>query len=61
MPLERDDKPSTDGSMESDAELPVPQNPGTTQLTTRVGKDPVEIDVNALRQLVDTVKSKLKP
>jgi hypothetical protein len=61
MTLERDDKASTDESMESDAELPNPQNPGIAQLTTRVGKNPIEIDVNALRQLVDTVKSKLKP
>jgi hypothetical protein len=33
----------------------------TTPVSTRVGRDTVDIDVPALRHLVETVKDKLKP
>lgn len=61
MTLERDGKPPMDGPMERDAQSPSAQNLDTEPVTTRVGKNPVEIDVNALRHLVNTVKAKLEP
>jgi hypothetical protein len=61
MTLERDGKPSMNESMERDAQSPYAQNLDTEPVTTRVGKNPVEIDVKALKHLVDTVKAKLEP
>jgi len=51
----RDDKPPVEEPIESE------QNRNTPSVSTRVGKDNVDIDVPALKHLVDTVKDKLKP
>ena len=51
----RDDKPPVDEPIESE------QNRNTPSVSTRVGKDNVDIDVPALKHLVNTVKDKLKP
>ena len=37
------------------------QDRTTSTIPTRVGRDAVDIDVPALKHLVDTVKGKLKP
>jgi hypothetical protein len=61
MATKRVDKPSTHESVESDVGSEFGQDRSTPPVSTRVGKDQVEIDVPALRHLVDTVKDKLKP
>jgi hypothetical protein len=61
MKRRRDDKPSTDSSVESEGGLKAERDRRTSPVSTRVGRNSVDIDVPALRQLVDTVKDKLKP
>lgn len=57
MTQKDDDKALTEGDHESKSA----PNPGTQPVSTRVGRNSVEIDVPALKHLVETVKSKLKP
>jgi hypothetical protein len=57
----RNDKPSSEESVESDVALKSEQDRSTSPVSTRVGRNTVDIDVPALRHLVDTVKTKLKP
>ncbi len=61
MTVIRADKPSTEEPVESDVGSESGRYRSTPPVSTRVGKDRVEIDVPALRHLVDTVKDKLKP
>ena len=60
MTITRADKLSTEEPVESDVGSESGKD-RTPPVSTRVGKDRVEIDVPALRHLVDTVKDKLKP
>jgi hypothetical protein len=57
----RNDKPSAEESVESDVALKAEPDRSTSPVSTRVGRNTVDIDVPALRHLVDTVKTKLKP
>jgi hypothetical protein len=57
----RNDKPSAEESVESDVALKAERDRSTSPVSTRVGRNAVDIDVPALRHLVDTVKTKLKP
>jgi hypothetical protein len=57
----RNDKPSAEESVESDVTLKAERDRSTSPVSTRVGRNTVDIDVPALRHLVDTVKTKLKP
>jgi hypothetical protein len=60
MTLRPDDKPSAEESIEDDISSGSGAR-GTSTVSTRVGRDSVEIDVGALKHLVDTMKAKLKP
>jgi hypothetical protein len=55
MTLRRDDEPSPEESAESE------QDRSTSPVSTRVGRNTVDIDVPALRHLVEIVRDKLKP
>jgi hypothetical protein len=57
----RNDKPSAEESEKSDVALKAERDRSTSPVSTRVGRNTVDIDVPALRHLVDTVKTKLKP
>jgi hypothetical protein len=59
MTLKRDDNLSAEG-VESDTDLKPEQDRSTSPVPTRVGRNTVDIDVPALRHLVDTIKAKLK-
>jgi hypothetical protein len=59
--FERDHKPSAEESVEYDSGLDSGRDPGSSLVSTRVGRNNVDIDTGALRHLVDTVKDKLKP
>jgi hypothetical protein len=61
MKIKRDDKPSPQESVEFDVGSESGQNRSSSPVSTRVGRNTVDIDVPALRHLVDTVKDKLKP
>jgi hypothetical protein len=61
MKLKRHDKPSTEESVESEVGSESGQDRSTSTVSTRVGKGKVDIDIPALKHLVDTVKNKLKP
>jgi hypothetical protein len=60
MTITRADKPSNEEPIGSDVGSESAQD-RTPPVSKRVGKDKVDIDVPALRHLVDTVKDKLKP
>jgi hypothetical protein len=60
MTLKREDKPSAEESVESDVRSESEQDRGSSPVSTRVGRNSVDIDVPALRHFVDTVKNKLK-
>jgi hypothetical protein len=59
MPPIRDDEPSAEESVEYDVGFGRARN--TSPVSTRVGRNIVEIDVSALRHLVNTIKVKLRP
>jgi hypothetical protein len=61
MKLKRDDKPFPEESMGADGGVKAEQDRTTSPVSTRVGRNTVDIDVPALRHLVETVKDKLKP
>jgi hypothetical protein len=61
MTLKRDDKPSAEKSAVSDVGSKSEQDGSTSPVSTRVGRNTVDIDVPALRHLVDTMKAKLIP
>jgi hypothetical protein len=61
MTPNRDDKLSPEESVESDVDLKARQDRSNSPISTRVGRNSVDIDVPALRHLVETVKDKLKP
>jgi len=61
MTLKKNDIPSANESVESEVGLKPEQDRSTSPLSTRVGRNNVDIDVPALRHLVDTVKDRLKP
>ena len=61
MILKRNAKPAAEESTESNVELKSEQDRGASPVSTRVGRNTVDIDVPALRHLVETVKDKLKP
>ena len=56
--LKRDGQPPVEVSEVSSKSQ---QDRSTPTIPTRVGRDAVDIDVRALKHLVDTVKDKLKP
>ena len=58
MTSERNDKKPVEVSEVSSKSK---QDRSTSTIPTRVGRDAVDIDVPALKHLVDTVKEKLKP
>jgi hypothetical protein len=60
MTLKRDENFSAE-AVESDTDLKSEQDRSTSPVPTRVGRSTVDIDVPALRHLVDTMKAKLKP
>jgi hypothetical protein len=57
----RNDKPAAEEPVESDVALKAERDRSASPVSTRVGRNSVDIDVPALRHLVDTVKTKLKP
>jgi hypothetical protein len=61
MSLKRDDKPFAEESAESAIGSKFEQERSTAPVSTRVGRNAVDIDVPALRHLVDTMKAKLIP
>jgi hypothetical protein len=61
MTLKRDDKSSAEKSLDSDVDSKSGEGASTTPISTRVGRNTVDIDVPALRHLVVTLKDKLKP
>jgi hypothetical protein len=61
MTLRTDDKPSAEKSIKDDVGSRSGADRGTSTVSTRVGRSSVEIDVSALKHLVDTMKAKLKP
>lgn len=61
MTFKSADKPSAEEAVEHDSGLQSGQDRSTSSVSTRVGRDSVDIDTNALRHLVDTVKDRLKP
>jgi hypothetical protein len=61
MTVTRADKRSAEEPAESNVGSESEQDRSTPPVSTRVGRDTVDIDVPALRRLVDTVKDKLKP
>ena len=60
MTVKKDEKPSAEKSLESNVGLKPEQDQSASPVSTRVGRNTVDIDVPALRHLVDTVKNKLK-
>jgi hypothetical protein len=61
MTLKRNAKPAAEEPAESDVEPKSEQDRSISPVSTRVGRNAVDIDVPALRHLVETVKDKLKP
>ena len=61
MKVKRDDKPSPRESVKSEIGPKPEQDRSSSPVSTRVGRNSVDIDVPALRHLVDIVKDKLKP
>lgn len=61
MTFERDDKPSARESVEHDSGSESGRDRSSSLVSTRVGRNNVDIDPSALRHLVETVKDKLKP
>jgi hypothetical protein len=61
MKVKRDDKPSPRESVKSEIDPKSEQDRSSSPVSTHVGRNSVDIDVPALRHLVDTVKDKLKP
>jgi hypothetical protein len=61
MILKRNAKPAADESTESNVEPKFEQGRSPAHVSTRIGQNTVDIDVPALRHLVETVKDKLKP
>jgi len=61
MTLDSNDKPSAEESVDSSAGSKSGQDRTNPTVPTRVGRNTVEIDVDALKHLVGTVKAKLKP
>jgi hypothetical protein len=61
MKLKKDGKPAAEESVESNVDLKPEQDRSAAPVSTRVGRNTVDIDVPALRHLVETVKDKLKP
>jgi hypothetical protein len=59
MTLKRDDKPFPEELVDEGSGSE--QERGTSAVSTHVGRNTVDIDVPALRHLVDTVKDRLKP
>ena len=57
----RDHRASTGESVESDVGSTSGQDRDTSPVPTHVGRDTVEIDVNALRHLVGTMRAKFRP
>jgi hypothetical protein len=57
MTFKKDDSPVEESEVGSKSE----QDRSTSPVSTRVGRNTVDIDVPALKHLVDTVKDKLKP
>jgi hypothetical protein len=60
MRLKRNAKPAAEESTDSNVEKSE-QDRSASPVSTRVGQNNVDIDVPALRHLVETVKDKLKP
>jgi hypothetical protein len=60
MRLKRNAKPAAEESTDSNVEKSE-QDRRASPVSTRVGQNNVDIDVPALRHLVETVKDKLKP
>jgi hypothetical protein len=58
MTHERDEKQAAD---KSEVGSKSERDRSTSPVPTRVGRNAVDIDVPALKHLVDTVKDKLKP
>jgi hypothetical protein len=61
MRLTRNAKPAAEESPKSSVEPKFEQNRSASPVSTRIGQNTVDIDVPALRHLVETVKDKLKP
>jgi hypothetical protein len=61
MTLERTDNPSEEPPVTSDMALESETTRSSSPVSTRVGRNTVDIDVPALRHLVETMKDKLKP
>jgi hypothetical protein len=62
MTFNTNNKPVTDGSVESGDGVKSERNDrNTLPVPTRVGRNTVEIDVPALKHLVGTMKAKLTP
>jgi hypothetical protein len=61
MRLKRNAKTAAEESTESNVEPKFEQDRSASPVSTRVGRNTVDIDVPALRHLVETVKEKLKP
>jgi hypothetical protein len=60
--FKRDDRPFAEEELvDHDSGLESGQHRSSSPVSTRVGRNNVDIDTNALRHLVDTVKDKLKP
>jgi hypothetical protein len=59
--FKRNDKPSAEESVKHDSGLESGQDRSGSSVSTRVGRNNVDIDASALRHLVDTVKDRLKP
>ena len=59
MTLKRGDEPFPEEPL--DVGIGSEQERSTSAVSTRVGRNTVDIDVPALRHLVDTVKDMLKP
>ena len=61
MRLKRNAKPAAEESTQSNVEPKFEQDRSASPVSTRIGQNTVDIDVSALRHLVETVKDKLKP
>jgi hypothetical protein len=61
MTLKRDDQPSAEESVHPNIAIEFERERSTSPVSTRIGRNTVDIDVPALRHLVDTLKAKLTP
>jgi hypothetical protein len=61
MRFKRTAKPAAEESTESNVGPQFEQGRSASPVSTRIGQNTVDIDVSALRHLVETVKDKLKP